>query len=135
MSSFLARVAVAECEILGGPLIAMELIKKVIEAVKGALKKGRDEPDLEKLNKFIKKNSPGDLKDFADSAIKYFKDGKLDWDDFGVLQSEYPPGLEVIPWTYLKRQLKYAPWVENRMPKAFVQKVQACVDEGNSCTL
>ena len=107
--------------------IPLDIIKKVIDAVKNALKKGRDKPDLEKLNKFIKTKTSGDLMDFARSAIDYFKQGKLEWEDeFGLLQDEYQPGgFEIIPWTFLKRQFEYvSPNVEKRLPRAFMQQCE-----------
>ena len=87
----------------------LEVIHKVIDAVKGALKKGQTKPDTEKLNAFIKKNSSGDLMDFAHSAVEYFKNGKLKWDgELAILQNEYAPGgMAIIPWPFLKKQLMY----------------------------
>ena len=61
--------------------------------------------------------------DFARSVVKYFKEGKIDWEDgLGLLQDEYAPkGLGVIPWSFLKRELKYSgESVQKRLPKAFV---------------
>jgi len=106
----------------------LEVIHKVIDAVKGALKKGQTKPDTEKLNAFIKKNSSGDLMDFAHSAVEYFKNGKLKWDgELAILQNEYAPGgMAIIPWPFLKKQLMYAgPSVESKLPKAFTQHVKA----------
>jgi len=106
--------------------IPLDFVKKVIDAVKSALKKGQKEPDLEKLNSFIKSKTSGDLMDFAKSAIDYFKQGKLQWEDeFGLLQNEYQPGgFEVIPWSFLKRQFNYvSPQIEDRLPRAFMTQL------------
>jgi len=108
------------------PTIPLDFVKKVIEAIKNKLKTSKEEPNFEKLNSFIKKNTPGDLMTFAKSAIDYFKQGKLKWEnEFGLLQNEYTPGgYEVIPWSLLKRELDdLSPEIEKTLPKAFVQKL------------
>jgi hypothetical protein len=105
-------------------IIPIDIIHKVAEAIKNALKKGKTEPDLEKLNTFVKSKTSGDLMDLAKSAIDYFKQGKLEWEDgLNLFQNQYQPGgYEIIPWSFLKRQFNYlSPSVEKRLPRAFVQ--------------
>jgi len=106
--------------------VPLDFVKKVIDAIKKKLKT-KEPPDFEKLNSFIKKNTPGDLMAFARDAISYFKQGKLKWDDeLALLQDEYQPGgFEVIPWSFLKRQLSdLKPEIEQTLPRAFVQKLE-----------
>ena len=108
--------------------LSLDFVKEVAELLKASWKKGKraGDEDLEKLNTYVKKHQPGDLKTLADSAISYFKQGKLKWDDFGMFQGKYEPGFDVIPWDYLKRFLKDVPEaVEKEMPKAFADKVTA----------
>lgn len=107
------------------PKISLDFIKKVIEAVKDKIK-AKGEPDIVKLNTYIKKNTSGDLMQFAKDAIEYFKQGKLKWDnELGLLQDEYQPGgFEIIPWTFMKKQLEdIPPHIEKTLPRAFVQKM------------
>lgn len=106
------------------PLCPMPIVEKVLEAIRKGIKSGKKEVDKAKLNSFIKKETHGDLMDFARSAIRYFREGKLDWEDgLGLLQDEYTPkGLEVIPWSFLKRELQYAgKAIENRLPRALTE--------------
>lgn len=119
---------VAELEVptekVTASIIPIDIIHKVAEAIKNALKKGKTEPDLEKLNTFVKSKTSGDLMDLAKSAIDYFKQGKLEWEDgLNLFQNQYQPGgYEIIPWSFLKRQFNYlSPSVEKRLPRAFVQ--------------
>jgi hypothetical protein len=119
---------VAELEVptekVTASIIPIDIIHKVAEAIKNALKKGKTEPDLEKLNTFVKSKTSGDLMDLAKSAIDYFKQGKLEWEDgLNLFQNQYQPGgFEIIPWSFLKRQFNYlSPSVEKRLPRAFVQ--------------
>jgi hypothetical protein len=119
---------VAELEVstekVTASIIPLDIIHKVAEAIKNALKKGKTEPDLEKLNTFVKSKTSGDLMDLAKSAIDYFKQGKLEWEDgLNLFQNQYQPGgFEIIPWSFLKRQFNYlSPSVEKRLPRAFVQ--------------
>jgi len=110
---------------LGFPLTPMPIVKNVLEAVKKRLQTGKHEVDSEKLNKYLKKETHGDLMDFARSVIKYFKEGKLEWEEgLGLLQEEYAPkGLDIIPWSFLKRELQFAgPSIEQRLPRALVEK-------------
>lgn len=107
------------------PLLSLDFIKETATKLADTWKKGKHEGDNAKFNQYIKKNSQGDLKTFADSAIDYFKKGKIKWDEFGWFQGEYAPGFDIIPWSYLKRALSdIPPAIENEMPKAFQQKLQ-----------
>jgi len=113
-------------EITAG-LVPLDFVKKVIDVVRTAVKKGKKEADLEKLNKFVKDKTSGDLMNLAKSAIEYFKQKKLEWEDgLGLLQNEYQPaGLDIIPWSFLKRQLEdLPPDVEKLLPRAFVQEIK-----------
>lgn len=115
-----AQYIIVEAE----PLIALDFIKDVAKQLQTAWQKGKHEGDTAKLNSYVKKNTSGDLKAFADAAIDYFKRGKLKWDEFGWFQGEYKPGFDVIPWSYLKRSLyNLSPSVEKEMPRAFQQKL------------
>jgi len=116
-------------------LVPLDVINKVAEAIKNALKKGKSEPDLEKLNTFVKSKTSGDLMDLAKSAIDYFKQGKLEWEDgLNLFQNQYQPGgYEIIPWSFLKRQFNYlSPLVEKRLPRAFVQHLSKASTEINA---
>ena len=107
-----------------GSVISLEFVQKVIDALKNAVK-SKKEPNIEKLNDFVKKYASGTLMDFAKAAVDYFKQGKLKWEnEFGLLQNEYQPGgFEVIPWSWLKRQFEdITPEVEKRLPRAFTQQ-------------
>jgi hypothetical protein len=107
--------------------ISLDFVKEVAEKLRESWKKGKraGDEDLAKLNSYVKSKQPGDLKDFANSAIMYFKTGKLKWDDFGMFQGEYAPGFNVIPWTYLTRSLTgISPQIEKEMPKAFQDKLE-----------
>jgi len=124
--SYLRRIEAQIYRTEAFPITPMPIVEKVLDAAKKALKSGKTTPDTEKLNSFLKKHTPGDLMDFARSVVKYFKDGKIDWEEgLGLLQDEYSPkGLGVIPWSFLKRELKYAgDSVQKRLPKAFVTQL------------
>jgi hypothetical protein len=116
-------------------LVPLDIITKVAEAIKNALKKGKSEPDLEKLNTFVKSKTSDDLMDLAKSAIDYFKQGKLEWEDgLNLFQNQYQPGgYEIIPWSFLKRQFNYLSLsVEKRLPRAFVQHLSKASTEINA---
>jgi len=107
----------------GGVKIPLDFVKEVIISLKKALKE-KKHPNIEKFNDLVKKYTSGTLLDFANSAIEYLKNGKLKWEDeFGLLQDEYQPGFEIIPWTFLKRQLEdISPELEKQLPRAFTQR-------------
>jgi len=112
-------------ECVGSSMIPLDFIKKVINTLKKKLTTG-GELSLERLNTFIKEKTPGDLMAFAKDAVEYFKQGKLHWNnELALLQNEYAPGgYEVIPWTFLKKQLSdITPEIEKQLPRAFVQKL------------
>lgn len=115
----------AHYETQGGIEIPLDFIKKVIDKFRDVLKKEPSKhPNIEKLNNFVKKETPGSLFDFANSAIEYFKKGKLKWDELGLLQDRYEPkGFEIIPWSLLKKKLEdISPEIEKQLPRAFSEQ-------------
>lgn len=125
MTTWKKRVEAKYTVVEAAPLISLDFIKDVANKLRETWKKGKHEGDTAKFNQYVKKNTPGDLMAFANSAIEYFKKGKLKWDEFGMFQGEYPPGFDIIPWSFLKRSLSgLSPQVEKEMPRAFQQKLE-----------
>ena len=116
----------AKYQVVVGSAISLDFVKDVAKKLNDTWKKGKHEGELAKLNQYIKKHTPGDLKAFADSAIDYFKKGKLKWNEFGIFQGEYKPGFDIIPWSYLKRALtNLPPAIENELPRAFQERLDS----------
>lgn len=110
--------------------LSPELIKTVFEWIKGQIKSGHP-PSGEELNKFIKSKCPMDATGFARLSVDLFKQGKLSWEAFGLLQDKYPPsndvkhGVDFLQWSWLKPALKgIKPEIEQKLPRA-LQQAQA----------
>lgn len=102
-SSLLTLLASAEID-ADTAKIPLEDIQRVMTAAQGRLKEGKKLAGPE-VNNWLKKKSTGDLMDFAKSVIVYFKQGKLKWQDFSVLQAEQGHGQDIIPWTFFKTEI------------------------------
>jgi len=84
-----------------------ELMDRVIQAVHRSVKTSK--PLMQKtVIKFLKEQGVGGsdpLMTFAHSVVYFFKQGKVKWEDIDVLESEFPPGKDIVPWDFFKAQL------------------------------
>lgn len=100
----------------------LDVVERIINTVRNKIKENK-KTDNEKFNSWLKKNYQADLKDFADSALYYLKTSKIKWEDIDILEDTYPPGKDIIPWSYLKRQILNDEKLMDKFPPNWIDRV------------
>lgn len=101
-----------------GPKLDINTVKRIIDAAHRAVKKGT-RLDGSMVNDWLKKNTSADLMDFAKDVVHYFGQGKLHWKDVDVLEDEFDPGKDIVPWAFFKAQFQDPKFDTKLTPPAY----------------